>query len=233
MLVSVHDRSTGWPSATRSVPAVTSSESSGRREVVAIGGLRRAGREPARERPSARTNDRVRHVVQVVPDGRVDRELDLIGEHAGLAGGRPAEHVGHARRGRHDRVVGGGFLLLVDLVERVGQLVGRAAQERARHVALLLVGRRPEVRRIRRPDSRRRRSWHSLRAGTPIWSYMTPREQPSFAGTTIMCTRHSVSRLVAGLRTVVISACRSAEVQQLVGVDAARHRDVQLILQPP
>ena len=47
---------------------------------------------------------------------------------------------------------------------------------------------------------------------------MTPREHPSLAGTTIMCTRHSVSRFVAGLRTVVISACRSAELQQLVGV---------------
>ena len=50
---------------------------------------------------------------------------------------------------------------------------------------------------------------------------MTPREHPSFAGTTIMCTRHSVSRFVAGFRTVVISACRSAELQQLVGTTPA------------
>ena len=36
----------------------------------------------------------------------------------------------------------------MDLVQRVRQLVGRAAQERARHVALLLVRGQTEVRRI-------------------------------------------------------------------------------------
>src|SRR5262249_50783845 len=61
--------------------------------------------------------------------------------------GGPTQHVGHARRGGHDRVVGGGLLLLVDLVERVGDLVGGAAQEGPRHIALLLVRRRAEVRR--------------------------------------------------------------------------------------
>ena len=129
-----------------------------------IGGLRRTGREPACERPSARTNDRIRHVVQVMTDVGVVRELDLIREHAGLAGRGTAEHVRHARRRRHDRVVGRRLLLLMDLVQCVRQLVGRAAKERARHVALLLVRGQTEVRRVRESDSRRRRSWRSLRA---------------------------------------------------------------------
>ena len=41
------------------------------------------------------------------------------------------------------------------------------------------------------------------------------------AGTTIMCTRHSASRFVAGLRTVVIRAWRFEELQQLVGTTPA------------
>jgi hypothetical protein len=54
--------------------------------------------------------------------------------------------------------------------------------------------------------------------GTPIWSYITPRPQPMVAGTTIRCIRHSESRLVAGFRTLVIRAWRSADDQQLVAV---------------
>src|SRR5512132_3511651 len=53
--------------------------------------------------------------------------------------------------------------------------------------------------------------------GTPIWSYITPREQPSFAGTTTRCTCQSVSRFVVGLRTEVIRLWRSGELQQSVG----------------
>ena len=84
VLVIVHDRSSGWPSATRSAAGRDRQRQLRGCEVVPIGGLRRAGGEPARERPAARPDDRVRHVVQVMADGGVVGELDLIREHAGL-----------------------------------------------------------------------------------------------------------------------------------------------------
>src|SRR3954468_17926088 len=52
-------------------------------------------------------------------------------------------------------------------------------------------------------------------------SYMTPRPHPRWAGTIIRCMCHSLSRSVAGSRTLSISACRSAFDQQLVAVTPA------------
>ena len=59
-------------------------------------------------------------------------------------------------------------------------------------------------------------------------SYITPRPQPILAGTTSRCIRHSLSRSVAGSRTLSISACRSAFDQQSVATTPGGHGDVGL-----
>jgi len=61
--------------------------------------------------------------------GGVEAEIDVVGE-----GPRDAQHVGDRRGRRHDRIVVAVLETLVDLVERVADLVRRRPQERAGHV---------------------------------------------------------------------------------------------------
>ena len=82
-------------------------------------------------------------------DGVVEREIDVVGECS-----RDTEHRCDARRWGHDRVVVAALESLVNLVERMSDLMRRRAQERSRHVALLLI-RRKIVVRISEADNHR------------------------------------------------------------------------------
>ena len=115
-----------------------------------VAGLWNRSPEPARERPPARPDDGVGHMHEMVAHGQVVPKVDVVGEYAWVSGCGPAEHVGNAWRGRHDRVVRRGLIFLVDLVEPMGDLVAGAAQEHPWDVALPLIGGRAEVGRVPR-----------------------------------------------------------------------------------
>src|SRR5262249_39354215 len=92
---------------------------------------------------------RVWKVYQVMAHMIVESEIDISWKHARLTGCCGAENVGYARRCRHDGVVSASFLFLVDLIETVSEFVTRTAQVRTGHIALHLVCRRSEKRRVR------------------------------------------------------------------------------------